>query len=275
MAIGVSESSLRRWVDSGEIETFRTKGGHRRIPVAAAMRFIRQSGSAIVRPDLLDLESGDTHQELPQRLFEAMRAGDRHKAAGLVMSLFMAGESIASICDGPLRDVMHQVGDLWHHSRLGIMHEHRATELCAQLLHDFRTALATVPSHAPVALGGAAEADVYTLPSAMVDLVLTDLGFKTVNFGARTPADLLADVAEEMDASLVWLSVSVDLPKERHRGELQRLARRLHDQGRALVIGGRHSHDINLGRMANVIMASSMRHLADVAQGMQLARRKV
>ena len=31
--LGVSESTVRRWVDAGEVRSFRTKGGHRRILV--------------------------------------------------------------------------------------------------------------------------------------------------------------------------------------------------------------------------------------------------
>ena len=54
-ALGVSESSLKRWVDSGRISALRTEGGHRRIPLAEAMRFIRDTAAPIARPELLDL----------------------------------------------------------------------------------------------------------------------------------------------------------------------------------------------------------------------------
>ena len=39
--IGMSESSLKRWVDSGHLQVTRTVGGHRRISVKEALRFIR------------------------------------------------------------------------------------------------------------------------------------------------------------------------------------------------------------------------------------------
>ena len=32
-AVGVSESSLKRWADRGRVHVHRTEGGHRRIPV--------------------------------------------------------------------------------------------------------------------------------------------------------------------------------------------------------------------------------------------------
>ena len=54
-AIGASESALRRWVDGGRIRMLRTAGGHRRIPLQEAIRFVRQTGATIVRPELLGL----------------------------------------------------------------------------------------------------------------------------------------------------------------------------------------------------------------------------
>src|SRR3954470_5354840 len=60
-AIGASESSLRRWTNSGAIRTSRTVGGHRRIPLSEAIRFIRETGATIVRPDLLGFPDADAN----------------------------------------------------------------------------------------------------------------------------------------------------------------------------------------------------------------------
>lgn len=54
-AIGVSESSMKRWTDEGLIAAVRTAGGHRRIPIAEAIRFIRSMHATVVRPDLLGI----------------------------------------------------------------------------------------------------------------------------------------------------------------------------------------------------------------------------
>ena len=45
-AIGVSESSVRRWADGGQIKMTRTAGGHRKIARSEAIRFIRRTNSA-------------------------------------------------------------------------------------------------------------------------------------------------------------------------------------------------------------------------------------
>src|SRR3954465_11808076 len=83
-AIGASESSLRRWVDNGDIRISRTAGGHRRIPLAEAIRVIREIGAPVVRPDLLGLEelrgveaTGPADRSGEQRLFQSLHDGER------------------------------------------------------------------------------------------------------------------------------------------------------------------------------------------------------
>jgi len=48
--LGVDVTTLRRWADSGAIQTFRTPGGHRRFTDADLTRFVRRRHSATARP---------------------------------------------------------------------------------------------------------------------------------------------------------------------------------------------------------------------------------
>jgi excisionase family DNA binding protein len=49
-ALGVSASTLRRWVESGRINALRTPGGHRRFPASEIRRLSNRPGSAPVLP---------------------------------------------------------------------------------------------------------------------------------------------------------------------------------------------------------------------------------
>jgi excisionase family DNA binding protein len=42
--LGVNESTVRRWADSGEIQVFRTPGGHRRFDEAELMQLVESGG---------------------------------------------------------------------------------------------------------------------------------------------------------------------------------------------------------------------------------------
>src|SRR6476646_7128295 len=95
-AIGVSESSLRRWVDSGDIRMTRTVGGHRRIPLAEAVRFIRKIGAKVARPDILGLadlsklEQTSSARADEASFFEFLCTGDRAAARGMILSRYLA-----------------------------------------------------------------------------------------------------------------------------------------------------------------------------------------
>lgn len=166
-AIGVSESSIKRWADEGAIRCARTAGGHRRIPLAEAIRFVRDSRSPLAHPELLGLpaldapaaRAGDEAEMLCGYLVE----GAEKQVRGLILGMYLRGFSVAAIIDGPMRRAMERVGGLWHHEPSGIFFEHRATDLCIQALNGLR-ALLPANEEGPVALGGATAGDPICCP---------------------------------------------------------------------------------------------------------------
>ncbi|MFB6260740.1 MAG: helix-turn-helix domain-containing protein, partial [Thiohalorhabdaceae bacterium] len=144
--LGVSESSVKRWVDRGRIRAERTAGGHRRIPLPEVARFVREEGHAVVRPDLLGLggegatpEQGrpptvagepETGGDLQGRFFGALLEGRPERARRLLVEAFLAGQSVARLIDDVLAPALRQAGDLWQCRSDGIFIEHRAVGIC-------------------------------------------------------------------------------------------------------------------------------------------------
>jgi excisionase family DNA binding protein len=58
-ALLVSESSIKRWCDRGEIETVKTLGGHRRISEVALERFLEANNRSLLNPSALEVESSN------------------------------------------------------------------------------------------------------------------------------------------------------------------------------------------------------------------------
>ena len=54
-AIGMSESSLKRWADRGLLQVTRTAGGHRRIAIRDAIRFVRERQLRFLKPTAIGL----------------------------------------------------------------------------------------------------------------------------------------------------------------------------------------------------------------------------
>lgn len=241
----MSESSLKRWIDAGRIRATRTEGGHRRIALADALAFVRETGAPVVRPELLgmnEVPAEPDHRPLDDAaLSRALTEGDGRAMRSWLQARLLGGAKLADLCDGPIRAAMHAIGDLWKHEGDGVFIEHRATDLCIQALATLRAAFDPSPS-APVALGGAPEDDPYMIPSAMAALVLAAEGLRPINLGPDTPTAALHRAIAHHRPRLVWISASspVDLPRAH---ELAAFLTAL-PPGTLAVVGGRHGGTI-------------------------------
>ena len=80
-AIGVSESSVKRWCDDGELAASRTAGGHRRLPIPGVVEFLRRTGRPVQKPNLLGLPAVCGASKSPlshfvENISHALIAGD-------------------------------------------------------------------------------------------------------------------------------------------------------------------------------------------------------
>ncbi len=273
-AIGVSESSLKRWADDGLLAVHRTAGGHRRIPVPEAVRFVRHMGMPVVHPEQLGLERAPLDgadltdpAKADAAFHEAIEKGDVATVRGIVQSLFLSGWSVAQIADGPIRMSMMRVGELWKHAEWGIVVEHRATDLCLQCLSLLRTMLPGRREGAPLAVGSAGDGDPYMLPSLAAAVSLAEVGFNEVNLGPATPAGVLANAVRHYRPSVVWLSLSHLAEGKKLMSDLRIVADAARENGAAVVVGGKATSTWAPAQVPGVHLARSMSELAAFARG--------
>jgi excisionase family DNA binding protein len=277
-AISVSESSLKRWVDDGTITATRTAGGHRRIAVSEAVRFIRKEKIPLSRPELLGIPGMSkrpamTPADTDGLLMRAIREGRGPEVRSLLFSSYLSGRSVGDLCDGPLAGALHAVGEFWKHGPEGIAIEHRAVDLCVQALQALRSILPPAEPYAAVAMGGAPEGDPYVLPSLMVTVVLATAGWNAINLGADLPARALLAAAGEQKPALVWLSCSVEQAAREQERELRKAAETLISAGAQVIIGGRAWAARGPDLPPGVKFMSSMGAVAAFAEGLSTARR--
>jgi len=274
-AIGVSESSIKRWADDGTLQALRTAGGHRRIPVEEAITFIREAGLRVIRPEILGLHDLDPlmaesleHGSEAEVLYSCLKEGRTAEARGLLISLYVGGWSVAQIVDGPIQMVMSRLGNLWKTDSNGIFLEHRATDILIQSLNYMRSLL-RIPSHdAPHAIGAAPSGDPYIVSTLAASLVLAEAGFRTTNLGPETPVQILQRAARELHPALIWLSVSSAQQADRLRSEIAALVDTLHPLGGVTVVGGREARSLHLARRQGLYIGASMGELEAFVKGM-------
>ena len=274
-SVGLSESSIRRWVDSGIIRATKTAGGHRRISIAEALKLIRGRGLHVVRPDLLaldaeGLDAADSPDRVTDRLYRLFSDGQASEACALVTSLFVQGWSAAEICDGPLRESMQRIGEMQQDDATGIFIEHRASENCVRVLNHLSGYIGS-NRDAPVALGGALAGDLFQIPSLMASVVLSAEGFQSINTGADTPLDALRAAVACQQPILVWLSMSVSTIPPTVISRVRVFASELERAGVSLVVGGRGVKRCRSSLPPSVHHASTMRELAAFARGLRAA----
>ena len=189
--LGVSATTIKRWVDAGVLPAHKTVGGHRRILAPDVLRMVRDGNFPYVNLSSLNLSSGRDDadpKKLSLRLFDALHAGDITMTRSVIHGAYASGMAIAELGDGVVAPAMSHLGHDWETGRIDVMHEHRGTQLCTAVLHELKPVLeANARKGRPVAAGGNPEGDHSILASLLIQMVLLDAGWDAINLGPHTP----------------------------------------------------------------------------------------
>lgn len=244
-AVGVSEASLKRWCDKGLIRAVRTAGGHRRLPLADVVTFLRKSGHPLVRPEVLGLPAVSSHGEVVldharAAVRVALENGDADSFRRTGFNLYLAGHSVVNICDHVIAPAFHEMGDRWQHGNVEVYQERRACDLCLRFLHELRPLVHSAPDNAPYAIVSTPEHDPYWLPVTMLDLVLHAGGWNSECLGAANPLASVKAALKHRTPRLLCISVSVMIKDEdAFLKEYMELKLAAEQQGVAVAVGGR------------------------------------
>lgn len=270
-ALGVSESSVKRWVDEGEIAANRTAGGHRRIPVSSAVGFIRARRVRPENPHLLPLtetpDLGVVDSASSGALHDALLEDDAPAARAIICGRFMSGASVAAIGDGLLRPVLERIGELWKNDPRGILIEHRAVQSCSQALSQLAAWIPEPAAGAPVGITAAGPADPYMLPPILASMTLRECGMRGVNLGPTTPLSTIELAIGQYEAAMCVVSVSVT-QEAGMTAAWNSLQKRAAGAGCLVVVGGRCVASLGDRAAPGTQVVGSMTELAAFATGL-------
>jgi excisionase family DNA binding protein len=240
----VSESTVKRWVDGGHVRAVRTAGGHRRIPVAALVAFLRGRGQPVPTLEALGLFAGPRRPRSSAAMLSAegladlLLGGDVDIARRMLFEAYGAGRSLDELGDAVVGPAMARVGALWAAGEIDVAQEHLATQRLWSILVELRGVLPAPGNRAPMAVGGAPEGDPYVLPGLTVELTLLDLGWRVLNVGPETPMAVLGEAVRRHRPRLVWLSITTRQPAPAFLEEYPRLIDATRASRAGLIVGG-------------------------------------
>lgn len=243
-AIGVSESSMKRWVDKGLIEASKTAGGHRRVQLDAVLDFLRRSGKQLENPVAIALPEGcgmdmpaDIHQAREQ-FQKALIAGEEVVARRIAIDVFISGFSVAEMCDQMITPTFHEIGNMWQCGDVKVYEERQACEVCQRTIHELRRAVKQAGADQPLALGGTLDGDPYTIATSLAELVLRDIGWRAQSLGNMLPFEAIRSSIIEKQPKLFWISVTTIRDPHRFVADFNLLFDVAQSVGTSLVAGG-------------------------------------
>ncbi len=241
--IGVSESTIKRWIDAGHLKAEKTVGGHRKIALPNLLAFLRSRGRTVPSLEALGLLA-ERHADpegapgTPEALAGLLLHDGTDVARTLILEQFRGGRALDDLLDRLVAPAMARVGTEWAEGKIEVYQEHLATLRLWRILVELRGLLPTPSDRAPLALGGAPEGDPYLLPTLMAELTLADMGWRTVNIGPNTPVASLFEAVMRHRPRLVWLSVTSMKPHASFFEGYPRLFESAQAKGASVVIGG-------------------------------------
>ncbi len=217
--LSVHESSIKRWSGEGLLDFDKTKGGHRRIPLASLLDFARRKD---MRSALL--EFGPYQEEVGLAALACRERNNFEPFAALVLRLCREGPSqylalflqylrlemeisLPRLFDSGIGLALKEVGREWQNGKLSVAHEHRYTQRFFDALHFLRLSL-PLPSLPPVgkALVGCAEGCQHEFGALFCRMVLEEMGWEVFYLGQNVPFEELATLQEEQKADLMCIS---------------------------------------------------------------------
>lgn len=265
-ALGVSESSLKRWCDQTLLKIVRTAGGHRRVPYEEVARFCRETGRTLAAPQVLGLPAAVGHgatvyERAGSQFAAALVAGDEATARRIAVDLFLTKHPIWEIGDMVIAPALAEVGAAWQCGEVAVWQERRGCEIVQRVIYELMTMMVAPRADAPRAFGATLEGDPYRLSTTLCEATLREAGWQAESFGTSIPIASLGQALIDLKPTLAWISVSHIAEPEVFVDRFNELSRRVNDAGIALAVGGRAIDD---SLAASLECATRCRSLAEL-----------
>src|SRR5260221_11222857 len=128
--LGVGEATVKRWADAGEIDCFRTPGGHRKFRLRDVTSFVqtRQYETPGVLPEAAPPGAGEPGQAAIEHFKAAALRGEAAALVAQLSGMRLRGYQLATLFDEVVAPALQRIGAEWEKRSLSIAEEHVASQ---------------------------------------------------------------------------------------------------------------------------------------------------
>lgn len=174
------------------------------------------------------------------QLVTHLLSGDQDRAWDIIMKASLNGENSLFIYQDIVTEAMREIGALWEKNEISVADEHLATTTCDFLLSRYHFYKKPSYKHTlspKKAMFLCLEQEQHFLGLKMASLLFEEHGWKTRLLGANLPLEYAQKVADEWEADVACLSVTIAYHTSRLTNYIQSL-----EKGKSkpvVLLGGR------------------------------------
>jgi excisionase family DNA binding protein len=242
-ALGVGVSTVKRWVDAGEIRASKTVGRHRLIAADEAFRFARSRQLGTSGLERL-VEAGDPvvlqpDETLVDRLTAVLKEGRAREAKRLIVSAHRTLGRASVLADEVLGPVMHRIGYGWSIGTWDVFEEHQASLIVADAISGLLGQRDQKgDARRPIAIGAGPEGDLCSIGLLLCELTLREVGWAVRNLGPNLPFKSLARAIRLHRPRLVFVSVGHLIDPIAFQKDYAEVSQAVLTVGATLIMGG-------------------------------------
>ncbi len=273
--LNVTETTIKRWAESGRIPCSKTLGGHRKFKLNDIIIFAEKNSfpiTGIIPPALSQQQMENLEFALYTKNYgkiseifknEALQ-GDRAGIEKLLTYLYKNQVPFITTIDEVLHPALVRIGELWQDGTIEVNQEHRSSAAVKEALIRFGAILHHKSSNGLETLCACTEGELHDIGIITISYALEIEGWKVINLGIDTPFDSLKSYIKKNKPKLVCLSATApEVKRNTFIKEMNEVSKLVHQYRGIVICGGIYANTFLIEELGVDFIAYSVRDTID------------
>lgn len=270
MLLNVTETTVKRWAESGRIPCSKTLGGHRKFKLNDIIIFAESNSypiTGIIPPSLSKKQMENLEFALYTKNYgkiseifkdEALQ-GDRAGIEKLLTYLYKNQVPFITIIDEVLHPALVRIGELWQYGTIEVNQEHRSSAAVKEALIRFGALLYQKSSNGLAALCACTEGELHDIGIITISYGLEIEGWEVANLGIDTPFNSLKSYIQKNKPKLACLSATApEIKRNIFIKEMNDVSKLVHHYRGIVVCGGIYANTFSTKELGVDFIAYSV-----------------